>query len=324
MAHEITKNKITGKSEMAYVGETPWHGLGQSLVDGASIDEWKIAAGMDWEALVSSVMYNDGSSLLSMDDKVVVFRGDTKSPLGVVSNQYKIVQPGEVLEFFRDLVDDHGYKMRTAGTLFGGRRIWALAEIGSPVAVGKNDYVGEYLLLSTSLDGSLATVALPTTIRVVCNNTLSMATTRQKLVNAIRVSHRSAFKSESVKAQLAATHDQFKVFTQLAGKLGKVKLSDKQASDFVTTLLKDTKTIFTEDATKTKQYAKIMDLYSGDALGSDLNGTKNTMWGLLNSITEFVDHHAKTKSIDARLNSAWYGRGNDLKTEALVRAAELV
>jgi hypothetical protein len=59
--------------------------------------------------------------------------------------------------------------------LKAGRKFWALARTGKSAALKGNDVVNGYLLLATSCDGTLATVAMPTTVRVVCNNTLTIA-----------------------------------------------------------------------------------------------------------------------------------------------------
>lgn len=53
MAHELTL-RANGRAEMAFVGETPWHGLGQRVTKGASIEAWQREAGMDWEALTGT------------------------------------------------------------------------------------------------------------------------------------------------------------------------------------------------------------------------------------------------------------------------------
>ena len=47
MAHDIDCS--TGKPAIAYVGETPWHGLGEKLPEGESIETWIKAARLDWE-----------------------------------------------------------------------------------------------------------------------------------------------------------------------------------------------------------------------------------------------------------------------------------
>ena len=122
MAHELS-SRANGFVEMAYVGQTPWHGLGQSLTEGASIEEWKKQAGMDWSINQAKVQFQSAKGALSaFDGNQVLFRSDTKQPLSIVSDDYKIVQPGEVLEFFKDLVGNAGMVLETAGVLFGGRR----------------------------------------------------------------------------------------------------------------------------------------------------------------------------------------------------------
>ena len=138
MTAAVTVRK-NGFAEMAYVGEKPWHGLGQELVAGADLATWKQAAGMDWTVQRGVVRYateRDGDlGLMQMPEQHVLFRQDTKQALGIVSPKYKVVQPGEVLEFFRDLTDANGYMLNTAGTLFDGKRFWALAAIGSAATV---------------------------------------------------------------------------------------------------------------------------------------------------------------------------------------------
>jgi len=65
-----------------------------------------------------------------MDGEFVLARNDTHEALSIVSADYHIVQPGEVLEFYRDLMDDYGYTLETAGSLNNGRKVWALARTG--------------------------------------------------------------------------------------------------------------------------------------------------------------------------------------------------
>ena len=174
MAHQLT-TRADGKVEFAYLAKDglPWHGLGQAVPDNASIDDWKIAAGMDWKIQRGVVRYNidrEGRQL-SMPDQHVLFRSDSKRPLGVVSEGYKVVQPGEVIEFFREIAQVGGLEMSAAGTIFDGKRFWATAKIGDASPLGLQDKVGGFLLISTSADGSMATEVRRTTVRVVCNNT---------------------------------------------------------------------------------------------------------------------------------------------------------
>ena len=93
-----------------------------------------------------------------------------------------------------------------------------------------------------------------------------------------------------------------------------------RAEAFVESLLLDTKTVLGEDARKSRQFQKIMSLFSGSAMGGTLLGAEGTFWGIVNATTQFIDHEARSSTPDARLSSAWFGRGDALKTEALERA----
>ena len=160
MAHELASSK-----DMAYVGETPWHGLGNKLPTNQPIEVWQQQAGMNFEIKQTSVLFNaatgDGNilNLRSNPDATVLYRSDTNEPLSVVSKRYKVVQPKDVLEFYRDLVKAGGFEIETAGVLKGGKKLWALAKTGQETLLPGLDKVKAYLLLATSCDGSLATTA---------------------------------------------------------------------------------------------------------------------------------------------------------------------
>jgi phage/plasmid-like protein (TIGR03299 family) len=328
MAHELTIR--SGKAEMAYVGQTPWHGLGQELKEDASIEEWQTAAGMNWRILRSKVRYNtvrDGGAdqFCTMDDRHVLFRSDDRSALSVVSDEFKTVQPKAVLEFFRELTDTAGFKMETAGTMFGGRRFWALASTGeSAFIVDPKDRVKGYVLLSTSCDGSMATEARYTNVRVVCHNTLSAA---RGEAARVKVTHRSTFKADDVKKELgiemaheafAKTMDQFRAMVNAElqphdAMMQTAMLFEPKASD----MAKDDLVKLLHD----KRIIRIGELAIDNmAIGGNLAGVAGSQWGWLNAVTQFVDHEARARSVDNRISSAWFGKGDDLKTRAFEMA----
>ena len=63
--------------------------------------------------------------------------------------------------------------------------------------------------------------------------------------------------------------------------------------------------------------SKALDLYNGHGRGAELGSAKGSALGLLNSITEFVDHEQRARNNDNRLDSAWFGQGASLKQKAL-------
>lgn len=314
--------------QMAYVGATPWHGLGSRLSPKQPIEIWQREAGMDWKIQDSPVHFKSDSigalgSIHIFPDQKVLYRSDTKAPLSVVSQRYQVVQPREVLEFYRDLTEVSGFELETAGVLKGGRKFWALARTGQGTTLRGNDQVNGYLLLATSCDGTLATTATPTTVRVVCNNTLTVALDGS--AKAIKVPHSTRFDPQAVKKQLGIGVSQWDNFMHRMQMLSERKVQWHEAMGFFMNVLCDANPNMPLPAVLPNERAlrKVQCLYEGQGRGSTLESAQGTAWGLLNAVTEYVDHERRARSIEYRMDSAWFGQGAQLKQRALEAALQL-
>jgi len=69
---------------------------------------------------------------------------------------------------------------------------------------------------------------------------------------------------------------------------------------------------------------KVQNLYEGKGRGSDMESSRGTAWGLLNAVTEYVDHERRARSSEYRMDSAWFGQGAQIKQRALHSALRLV
>ncbi|WP_053150375.1 DUF932 domain-containing protein [Pseudomonas protegens] len=321
MAHQI--------EQMAYVGATPWHGLGSQLTQKQPIEIWQREAGMDWQIQESPVHFKADAighmgSIHSFPEQKVLYRSDTKAPLSVVSNRYQIVQPREVMEFYRDLTEVSGYELETAGVLKGGRKFWALARTGQSTALKGNDQVNGYLLLATSCDGTLATTATPTTVRVVCNNTLTIALDDTR--HAIKVPHSTRFDARAVKKQLGVAVSQWDEFMYRMRVLAERKVQWPEAMSFFLSVLCDTpaNSPIPEVLPNERALRKVQSLYEGRGRGATLESSQGTAWGLLNAVTEYVDHERRARSNEYRMDSAWFGQGAQIKQRALKTALQLL
>lgn len=316
MSHELT-TRANGAVEFAYLADhgAPWHGLGQAMPKGSNIDEWRMAAGMDWSIGRSRVRYGNESNFRVIEDQHVLFRSDTKDALGIVSKGYKVVQPGEVLEFFRDIVRAGGLELSAAGTIQGGRRFWATAKIGEAAPTSIQDKIGGYLLLSTSADGSLATEARLTSIRVVCKNTLQFA--REDAKPALRVTHRSVFDPVAVKDAMGLNTAAWDAFRHNLVRLANVQLHETEAAEIVAGLFATgTGELQRDKARETAGFAKVMSLFNGAGMGSQLDGVFGTANGVLQAVTEYADHHVRARSDENRFIASQWGGGAALKQKA--------
>ncbi|WP_374109910.1 DUF932 domain-containing protein [Pelomonas sp. CA6] len=313
---------------MAYVGATPWHGLGNRLAPRQPLEVWATQAGMDWSICAAPVRYQaparDEQELLSFEDQQVLYRSDTHLALSVVGARYQIVQPLDALAFFRDLTEAADFELESAGTLKEGRRFWALARTGKETALMGSDSVRGYVLLASSCDGTLATTATPTSIRVVCNNTLAMALRDTEA--AIKVSHRTVFDAQKVKRQMGLLVSQWDGFMLQMRELAQRKVLDQEASKFIRLVLAPA--TMSQDAGAIGRQERAMKhvqaLFDGQGKGAELQASKGTAWGLVNAVTEFVDHHRRARSNAYRLDSAWFGQGAVIKERALSQALQLV
>lgn len=343
MAHQL--------EQMAYVGETPWHGLGNQLTQNQPIEVWAKQAGMDWRIESSNVSYmaqneRGQSIIMPFEEQRVLYRSDTHAPLSVVSQRYQEVQPMEILEFYRDLTEQSGFELETAGVLKGGKKFWALARTGQSTALKGKDVSNGYILLATACDGTLATTAQFTNIRVVCNNTLAIALRGQSSnAGVVKVPHSTKFDADKVKQQLGISVRAWDEHMYEMKQLTQRKVTQGEAAAYFDAVFNNTslsiadqeeniiqfyRNMATPNPAKEKSepngraMTKVMDMFNGQGRGAELSSAKDTAYGLLCSITEFADHERRAMSTDHRLDSAWFGAGAALKQRGLEQAFRLV
>jgi len=341
MAHEI--DFTTGRPAIAYTGEKPWHGYGQVITEEQPLEVWRALAGLDWEVKESPIYHNryltyedtsEGKRLSGSANRIaaqnhlsfklvkgrkILTRSDTNEPLSVVSTRYKVVQPKEVLEFFRSVIKENGFKMSTAGALKGGKRVWAMADCGKDFHVN-GDRVGAHLLLATSYDGTFATTAQFTSIRVVCNNTLGFSLDRGGEGGVVRVPHTQDFNSWDIKADLGFDVSWVN-FRDNIFKLSEHKVTKREAIAYFLTVMGVTE----EEAADGKQLSnvkKLISLYESGP-GAKLPSAQDTLWGALNAVTFLADHCRAAKNTGNRFDSASFGGGAQMKRKAFKLAVDI-
>ncbi len=343
MAHQL--------EQMAYVGETPWHGLGNQLSPNQPLELWAQQAGMDWRIESSNVSYmakneRGQSIIMPFEEQRVLYRSDTHAPLSVVSQRYQEVQPKEILEFYRDLTEQSGFELETAGVLKGGKKFWALARTGQSTALKGKDVSNGYILLASACDGTLATTAQFTSIRVVCNNTLAIALKGATAsLGVVKVPHSTKFDAEKVKQQLGISVRAWDEHMYEMKQLSQRKVSQQEAKAYFDAVFNNSAMSINDPEENIIQFyrqvasnpsqqnktepngramTKALDMFNGQGRGADLSSAKGTAYGLLCSITEFVDHERRAMSTDHRLDSAWFGAGAGLKQRGLEQALCLI
>ncbi len=323
MAHNITNGR-----DIAFMGSRRdiWHRLGTEMTAGASIADWASAAGLGWTAEAGDAYFagKDGC-MVKVEGCKHYYRSDNQGELGYATNVSKPVQPIQTLEWLQEQIDaDSRFQLDVAGSLRGGRSIWATAIFKDEIIVGGDKHRAR-LLMSTSFDQSYATDNRATMTRVICNNTLDGALAHGGNAS-VRTRHSSKWDSKKVSLQLGNIIQQFDNYKRMGDAMVNIHLTNDQNEQFARKLLGlDNKADADINTRKLNQLNDIRSAYAATVA----EGTEpNTAWAMLNSITRYVDHDRGTRDMghgetESRFFSAQFSSGAALKSKAVGMLYEL-
>jgi phage/plasmid-like protein (TIGR03299 family) len=307
------------RSPYSGVEPSPWHNLGTELVNPATAREAIESAGLNYTVVKMPMMEFVGRDIAGgVSDRWVTVRTDTGEVLGIVGEKYDPVQNRDAFAFFDNLIGSYDATYETAGIIGRGERAWVLAKLPGFIKVHGNDIVGKYLLLSNTHDGSSHVRIKVTPIRVVCNNTLTAA-----LKGGGEVHFRPASgPSENLKEALALlllTDHLYQDLDAVFNRMALTKITDEQLLEYVKSLVPDDKDEADAEATESirKTFLKLYET----GQGADLS--RGTLWGAFNCVTEFTDHEMEGNASN-RLESIWFGQGEELKLRAFRLAERLM
>jgi phage/plasmid-like protein (TIGR03299 family) len=306
MAHEV--------ETMAYAGEVPWHGLGVKVLDDLTPAQMLEKAGLDWTVDKVPTYIDFNGQKIPTEDSALVRSTDGKI-LSVVSGDWNPVQNHEAFDFFNDFVMAGDMKMHTAGSLKEGKNVWALAKVDDDFEILNGDKVEPYLLFSNPHEYGKCIDIRFTAIRVVCNNTLTLALGSTSDM-VVRLNHRRAFDPEVVKKTLGIAHKKMSTYKEAAQLLSTKRYTDETLLDYLTeifpSLSKENKEIVSRPA---EQVLSVMDSQPGADFG------RGSWWQAFNAVT-FTTDHLLGHTNESRIQSAWYGQNRQRKIKALNRAIE--
>lgn len=221
--------------------ETPWHRLGVVTDKALTSSEAIVQAGLDWNVSVRPLVTfgSDGQTegkFIDVPDNYATVRDSDESVLGVVGKRYEPIQNLECFSFLDNVLDDYSAKYETAGALDNGRIIWVLLNLGQNVVVG-DDVTVPYLLMTNSHDGSTSIKALTTPIRVVCQNTLSLALGNYKSSFSFRHTQNVRGRIEQARNSLELSYNYIDGFQEEVERLIDQQVTDEQFRTLVDTIM---------------------------------------------------------------------------------------
>lgn len=321
MSHNLNFNEA-GQASMFYYGDEPWHGFGKKVNRALTAQEALEEAGLDYEVVKQPIYLGDNTKI---DGKFATCRTDKTgedSVLGVVGDRYTVIQNADMLNFFDPIVGRQEAVYHTAGVLGKGERIWLMAKLPESMRIGNEDIIDKYILLTNSHDGTKSAIVKICTTRVVCENTLNFSLLDEGKQFNIRHTTNYQDKLDQAYKVLGIAQDYFKVVEQQIQQMSMVDFNDKQLMDYVNGLLGITEQKEMDEEISTRMINKRAEILELAETGKGADMTRGTLWGAVNAVTEFVDHHSTVKN-GKYIDSVWFGSGNDLKTKAYTTALNL-
>lgn len=345
---------ITDSDTMFSVREVPWHTLGTVLDAPPTIAEALTAAGLDWQALleptytaetfdadpVVTALVEAGADedtitriVALLPDFTIgealstraVRRSDRLEVIGEVGPGFRPVQNADAFDWFAPLLDDGTVSLETAGSLFGGSRVWVMAKLGGvdPIEVEPGDAVDPFLLLTHGHDGRLALRVGLTPVRVVCNNTLTAALGGGGLIT-IRHTRNVDGMLGDARAAIVREITGFNAAAEGWRFLASKSCDDDDLESYVRGVFAcaSVERLLTGEATArdsdgSRVLGKIRELWE-DGRGA----RPGTWWAAYNAVTEYLTHE-RGQDGERRFAALHFGEARKLNTRALSLALGL-
>ena len=329
MAHLIDNSK--GFNAFVSFAAPAWHGLGTVLNSPVSTLDALQQGGLDYKVIKLPNIHclPDGQEMIS-EDSFFTVRTDVNKVLGSrLGKDYSVMQNIEALDLVDEILQSGTATIETAGAIDEGKKVFICLKVNKDIIVGSSDAVKQYVLIANSHDGSLAITAMPTNVRVVCNNTLSAAL-GQKSTDKIKIRHTTNAASrlnEAMKVIRLLSHntkqneDNYNVMAQTI--ITKEQMWNYFGNVFCTNdeikeLQKGNKNIIsTRKANILNDVVNYANRGQGQALA--MQGNNFTMWSAYNAVTGYVTRK-KYSSASDRANSMLFGSAAETINEAGVLA----
>lgn len=338
----------TGKAAVFSAFKPAWHGLGVTVDRATSSKEAIKLATMDWEAIKKRLQYEAPDGTRKDADAWGVIRGDTGAYLGTVGSRYKPIQNTEAFEFLDGVLGEFGAQYETAGCLYGGSKIWLLAQMPKQRFHVNGDDMLAYCLFTNSHDGSEAAACYPTNVRVECANTLRTAGKHDQH-KGLKIRHTGSIKGKIERARqaLGFAVNKFEEFREQAETL--VHKDLKRPGVYLNNVLDQVLTVTEADMKKGSdilaatiavtqadrdmkakqieaQFERRRDILQDMIVRyeSERCHPKGSMWAGFNAVTEYADHNKVGRQVGTqderasrRFESVIAGEADVLKQTAL-------
>ncbi len=329
MAHNI--------ETMAWTGDKPWHGLGIEVAPDLTPLEMQKAAQLDWTVskrpgyTTTDPDWHENVGVMPTDGHYFITRDSDNRVISHCGEDYIPIPNEDIFKFFKKFTEAGHMTMDAAGSLRDGAEVWGLAKIAADFKLAGGDEVKGYLLINQPHIAGKAMTIKFTPIRVVCNNTLTMALADGGA--AFRMPHIKQFDTSvqsAAEEALGLSERRVKEFQEQAEFLASKQFKTESLMNYIAELyqpsiLVEKAKAANDDFIIQEHFNKTSELVLSSvelSPGATMKSAKGTWWGALNGATYIEDHQRRSTAVGNSLHSAWFGAAANRKAKALTKALE--
>jgi phage/plasmid-like protein (TIGR03299 family) len=337
MAHEIEYREDRHQWSFAFTGERSaiWHKLGQQAQADWTAAEWMANSGQDFEVekvdLREVMDLSEGAWHANITH--ALRRKDNLAVLTLTSDEWAPAQNAHAWDFLQPLIDAGFCTPNTAGTLFDGRRCFVLAKTQEGFSLPGGDDTEGYILVQISHEYGIADLVLPTSVRVVCANTLRFALERASnkgQIDAGKFVHRAktAFSVDKAKALIEAYKLGLGAYAEKAKFLSTKIATPEQTRAYINKVFKleEMKDGTADQIARRQEHNKkvVAGLLEAIEAQPGASMSEGSWWSKFHGITFFEDHGRWNGREDGEtFTSKFAGAGAERKQRALDVALEM-
>jgi predicted DNA-binding ArsR family transcriptional regulator len=253
-------------------------------------------------------------------DSFGVYRATGGNALGSVGKDFTPTQPKLLFdEFERCLYDtDANFNDVTYLELKGGKKVVFEAPIktmGFKNLKGEDDEMIVKINLSTGFDGLTKTSLFISCFRLVCSN--GMKAWKTEFAVSFKNTKGNVGKASSLCNDIAKATDSINDFEEYIRQLNRVSVNQSKVQEFLTKTLGYSDSIKEELGTRKQNILNLVH----ESIELEFSRTGATLWGLVNGITHYTNHVAKTEDRNDYLLTGGGLKLNDLAQKVALEMA---
>jgi phage/plasmid-like protein (TIGR03299 family) len=278
-----------------------------------------------------------GSIYRECPNGYATYRTDKNIPLGIVKSKYEVIQNIDAFNFINSAIGEDKAIFQKAGCFGYGHKVFITAKLPISTTVG-GDPIDNYLVFSTSHDGSGSIDILFTPVRMLCLNMLNSSI--EESSSHIRIKHtktakdRLDFGAEMLKIAIEYAKSSQLLYESLLT----IKMTDDQVRDYIARLQLNSNqynalTECNKDYNIRKLFDKDYITLQRNEISTQKSNTINTIfdyykngiaqepivgsaWGAYNAITGYYSN-IKNQEGEKRMNNLIFGNDRLATSKAL-------